>query len=365
MLMLATRDNCACAKCRNEDTNQRSFDTFDIDPDIRPAHAEGVGECLKITWSDQHESVFPVNTLDRYAFGDGEHETTAPSNLWGSVPGPSSMSYLSIDRDPKWMAKLTTLIKTNGFVFVCDTPYHSPEPTKQLLERIGPIRNTHYGGFYDFIPDLASADTAYTNLALAPHTDTTYFSDPAGLQAFHLLSHVPAPKIGGGETGADVEAASGGESILVDGFKASNILQREDYGSWLTLRSMAVRWHASGNEGIAVTPGQMRPVILVRGKKLIQIRWNNDDRGVVPLGNTWYKAARKWDQILKRENMQFKFQLKPGTVLIFNNWRVLHGRTAFTGTRRICGAYISMDDFTSRWRTSNFSKEEVLAQVMG
>lgn len=25
--------------------------------------------------------------------------------------------------------------------------------------------------------------------------------------------------------------------------------------------------------------------------------------------------------------------------LVFNNWRVMHGRTAFKGTRRICGAY--------------------------
>jgi hypothetical protein len=36
-----------------------------------------------------------------------------------------------------------------------------------LLTKIAFIRETHYGGFYDFIPDLALADTAYTNIALA------------------------------------------------------------------------------------------------------------------------------------------------------------------------------------------------------
>ncbi|KAK3359748.1 hypothetical protein B0T25DRAFT_108493 [Lasiosphaeria hispida] len=364
MLMLPTRDNCACTKCRNQDTNQRSFDTFDIDPDIRPAHAEAVGESLKITWSDQHESVYPVDTLRRYAFG--HRDVTPKVNFWGSAPGPSAMSYLSIDTDPKWMAELTMLIKTNGFVFVHDTPYDSPEPTKQLLERIGPIRNTHYGGFYDFIPDLASADTAYTNLALAPHTDTTYFTDPAGLQAFHLLSHVPASKTDGDEVGTDPEAASGGESILIDGFNASKILKMTIPWSFAILRATKVHWHASGNEGIAIAPERACSVLRARNGNVFQVRWNNDDRGIVPLGDAWYNAARKWDEILKRENMQFKFQLKPGTVLIFDNWRVLHGRTAFTGTRRICGGYISMDDFNSRWRTTNFfSKEEVLAQVMG
>jgi hypothetical protein len=31
------------------------------------------------------------------------------------------------------------------------------------------------GTFWDFTSDLAKGDTAYTTLALAAHTDTTYF----------------------------------------------------------------------------------------------------------------------------------------------------------------------------------------------
>lgn len=26
-------------------------------------------------------------------------------------------------------------------------------------------------------------------------------------------------------------------------------------------------------------------------------------------------------------------------LIVFDNWRVLHGRSAFTGTRRVCGGY--------------------------
>ena len=74
----------------------------------------------------------------------------------------------------------------------------TPEATRELLEQIGPIRNTHYGiyhwnrcimtnrpvltkrkgGFYDFTSDLSSKDTAYTSESLEPHTDTTYFTEP-------------------------------------------------------------------------------------------------------------------------------------------------------------------------------------------
>ena len=48
---------------------------------------------------------------------------------------------------------------------------------------------TSAGGFWRFTSDLTSKNSAYTQLALAAHTDTTYFTDPAGLQTFHLLSH--------------------------------------------------------------------------------------------------------------------------------------------------------------------------------
>ena len=34
--------------------------------------------------------------------------------------------------------------------------------------------------------------------------------------------------------------------------------------------------------------------------------------------------------------------------VVLNNHRVLHGRSAFDGTRRMCGAYIGIDDYRSR-----------------
>jgi trimethyllysine dioxygenase len=222
-----------------------------------------------------------------------------------------------------------------------------------LIERIAFIRETHYGnnsllhgrniltfqgGFYDFTSDLTMKDTAYTDLALSPHTDTTYFTDPAGLQMFHLLSHTEG---------------SGGETVLIDGFNAANRLLKESPRDYKILATTPVVWHASGNPGITITPSRRFPVLNLKVEdgpdtifNLLQIRWNNADRGWVPAFNNhipvadrWYKAARKFDEILKSESMQYWTQLKPGRPLIFDNWRVLHGRSQFTGKRRMCGAY--------------------------
>lgn len=34
---------------------------------------------------------------------------------------------------------------------------------------------------------------------------------------------------------------------------------------------------------------------------------------------------------------------------VFDNHRVLHGRSSFTGQRRLCGAYVNHDDYRSRY----------------
>lgn len=156
-------------------------------------------------------------------------------------------------------------------------------------------------------------DTAYTNLALPAHTDTTYFTDPAGLQMFHLLSHTDG---------------SGGASLLVDGFNAARKLRREAPNAYKVLATMPVSWHASGNQGITITPAKKMPVLnfddVVDNKvpELMQVRWNNDDRGVLSLkedhgmtAEKWYGAARIWNEILQRKDMEYWAQLEPGRPL--------------------------------------------------
>ncbi len=164
------------------------------------------------------------------------------------------------------------------------------------------------GGFYDFTADLTMKDTAYTNLPLPAHTDTTYFTDPAGLQMFHLLSHTDG---------------DGGASLLVDGFHAAKRLKRLHPDAYNTLATTAIPAHASGNTGITITPAKGFPVLnrYDMSQELMQIRWNNDDRGVLPLKKTktwdmeWYKAAATWNSILKSDDLQYWAQLEPGRPL--------------------------------------------------
>jgi trimethyllysine dioxygenase len=354
------RDNCRCPSCVNQQTMQRNFDTFKLPEDIHLVHATADPTNIHVEWSDGHKSTYPWEFIRHYIYHNERTDSLDPS-LWGNEVhiNPPAVNYRSVmGEEPSGLPQLTMKLRKDGFCFVEGTPYDNPEPTRELLERIAFIRQTHYGGFYDFKPDLAMADTAYTNQALSLHTDNTYFTDPAGLQAFHMLSHEPAK----GES-----HATGGESVLLDGFNAARILKSENPEAYDILRSVGLPWHSSGNKGIKITTDLKYPVLeeLPNGT-LYRIRWNNDDRGVVPFGTIsperWYGAARKWHEIMERPEMQYWFQLKPGhvlseyfrevvivtlkwyglltgTITVFDNWRVLHGRSAFKGIRRICGGY--------------------------
>ncbi|KAG9236755.1 hypothetical protein BJ875DRAFT_455614 [Amylocarpus encephaloides] len=386
------RDSCLCPRCVNQDTMQRGFDTFSIPRDVMPTKVVTAKAGLLITWNhENHESLYTWDWIRRHRNAEGASiidskglpiEEKDRIILWGAeiAENPPSIHYDQIMTDDSWVGQWTENIRKYGFCYVDGCPV-SPAKTEKLLERIAFIRITHYGilhipqckhaltnlgGFYDFTSDLTMKDTAYTSLALPAHTDTTYFSDPAGLQMFHLLSHTDG---------------TGGKSLLVDGFNAALQLQKEDERACRALCDKDLSFHASGNEGITIMPARKFPVLTLkqrqegkltawrRGVPFEQVRWNNDDRGVPVLdgkmtAEQWYTAARKFDQILKRKDMEYWAQLEPGRPLIFDNWRVLHGRSAFTGKRRICGGYINRDDYISRWRNTNFSREEALQQVL-
>ncbi|CAN0483617.1 unnamed protein product, partial [Phaeothamnion confervicola] len=82
-------------------------------------------------------------------------------------------------------------------------------------ERLGFVRHTLYGGLWATSAEGGEVqynDTAYTNLALASHTDGTYLIDPPGLQLFNCVT----------------AAVRGGESTYVDGFAVAERLQRDN-----------------------------------------------------------------------------------------------------------------------------------------
>ncbi|KAL3463815.1 putative trimethyllysine dioxygenase [Aspergillus heterothallicus] len=355
------RDHCQCSNCIHPDTKQRIVNTFWIPQDIDCLDVTTEDETVVIKWSDGHVGRYPFYFLRQYLPSDHSakrnlkrfdirpfHAYEAQKTKYPTV------SYTDVMGDDTSLLDWLEKIYQWGFCFVKDTPIN-PEATEALLKRIAFIRTTHYGGFWDFTADLTFKDTAYTNEFLGAHTDNTYFTDPARLQLFHLLSH---------------ENGDGGASLLVDGFQAVQHLLNENWQHAKTLRITPQPAHASGNEDHCITPSRQFPVLILHSDMhyLYQIRWNNYDRApkwnwTIDEQYRWYEAAKHFDEILRRPSMEIWTQLEPGTALIFDNWRMLHGRSEFTGKRRMCGGYINGDDFISRYRLLKFGRDYVLGNL--
>ncbi|KAL9937329.1 hypothetical protein V8E36_003738 [Tilletia maclaganii] len=417
------RDHCRCPSCYHPITKQRLLNTFSIPADIQPTAIEPTTEGLQVTWptttssssnshdapaphsaEQQHISLYPWRWIMNNSYAPvlsrssdsliasagaqvgGAHERV----LWGAGIGaaPPTVSYEEVMGGEEGVLKWCNKIAQYGFSFVSGIP-PTPEATQALIERIAFIRPTHYGGFWDFTSNLAHGDTAYTTLALAAHTDTTYFTDPAGLQLFHLLSHGRAE--GAREDqGTEEVGPKGGESLLVDGFLAAKVLREVHPDAYATLSRVRVRTHSAGDASTLVRPllGEGYPILQHEPRpalrrvdelgtsspsssaaaspsaygpehedgdeygELVMVRYNNDDRSTLRVREEdvepFYDALRKWHAILTSAEGEYWSQLVPGTALIFDNHRVLHGRAAFVGARRLCGAYVSHDDYRSR-----------------
>ncbi|KAL2003362.1 hypothetical protein VTN02DRAFT_4098 [Thermoascus thermophilus] len=353
------RDNCQCSKCIHPETRQRSVDTFSIPGDVKAEKIDYGEESVQIHWSDGHDATYPYSWLKAYRLRkDGPTKKSLSFRPFESVKAPyeslPAVSYDHVMGSDEGVLEWLDQIVRYGFSLVKGVPVE-PESTKTLLERIAFIRHTHYGGFWDFTSDLTFKDTAYTSDFLDAHTDNTYFTDPARLQLFHLLSHTDG---------------EGGSSLLVDGFKAASIMMKERPVNCEILCSYPQPFHASGNEDAVIQPAAQFPIFNRDpvSHRLYQIRWNNYDRAPKinwgPIQQqAWYSAARHWNEIISRPEMRLWTQLEPGTALIFDNWRMLHGRSDFTGKRRMCGGYINNDDFISRYRLLKVGRENTLNQL--
>ncbi|MGE0661275.1 MAG: TauD/TfdA family dioxygenase, partial [Reyranellaceae bacterium] len=67
----------------------------------------------------------------------------------------------------------------------------------------------------------------------------------------------------------------------------------------------------------------------------------------------WYAAYRKLAALLTRPEAELRLRLAPGDLMVMNNVRTLHGRTAFdvnSGRRHLQGCYVDIDGIESRLR---------------
>ena len=320
-------------------TRQRLTDTFSL-PSSAPPTAEirDGGGTLQIGWEDGRISKF---SADFFAAMDSKSNAESSSNLlWDaaaiSAESPT-MDYADITADESGTRLWLEKVARYGFCLVQNAPPNSAA-TEKLARAVGYIRETIFGGLWQFTANLAHADTAYTKEELGLHTDGTYSLDPPGCQILHCLEF----------------DGTGGDSVFADGFCIGEMLRSESPALFDLLCDAEIpAQYIDEERGIFLRA--RHPVFrLDSGGEIQQICFNNHDRAPFLLDAKkmplFYQALAEFHRLANSAEMQWRKRLAPGEAILFDNWRVLHGRSAYEGRRTIAGAYINREDFQSRLR---------------
>jgi trimethyllysine dioxygenase len=320
-------------------TQQRQLFTAALDPHLRASTAEVVGTDLVVTWQGSEvPSILPVAFLAQHRVARRArvgvvHERQS----WDadSIRPTPSIGFDEVMSSDAGVARWLGLVARYGFAIVSGTPPTTAD-TEALIRRVGYVRETIFGGFWEFTADLAKADTAYTTLELRPHTDGTYSHDAPGLQMLHCLEFV----------------GEGGESSIVDGFRIAAELRSSAPHHYRTLSTVEIpgQYVGDGSHLMAARAVFRHD----ESGELVQVSFNNYDRAPFLLDpdetEALYDAIRAFEILANDPRLQWRHVLAPGEALLFDNWRVLHGRAAYSGRRRLCGAYLNHEDFESRLR---------------
>jgi alpha-ketoglutarate-dependent taurine dioxygenase len=203
------------------------------------------------------------------------------------------------------------------------------------VDLFGFVRETNYGRLFDVRSEPDPINLAYTGLGLQVHTDNPYRDPVPGLQLLHCLS----------------DAAEGGDSVVVDGFRAALTLKEERPEAFALLTRHPVRF-AYANAAARLEAAAPMLGLSVEGE-LVEVRFNNRSlAGVEAPGEAmaaFYDAYRAFAEILERPESEVVFRLSPGDLFIVDNRRVLHGRKAFAsaGGRHLQGCYADRDGLLS------------------
>jgi trimethyllysine dioxygenase len=334
------RDHCHSEESLNSETLQRQVDTFAIAKDIAAAKVEikDAGRTLRVTWAnDDTVSVFPAGFLWRIAQNEGR-ERAPRRTLWDrdsigkNFPSESHREILHSDAA---LLRWLSLAEEFGFALTTGASA-SVADLETLVKRVGYVRHTIFGGMWEFTANMAFKDTAYTSVAIGPHTDGTYSNDSPGFQMFQCLAF----------------DGTGGDSTLVDGFKVAETIRKTDPKAFEVLSEIKVPAHYLG-DGVHLRAEH--PVIgLDHNGHLRQIAYNNYDRAPLrlplPQMSEFYRALALFHGLINDPAYEISMRLLPGTVLFFDNWRTLHGRHAFKGRRHMSGAYLNKEDVESKLR---------------
>ncbi len=337
------RDNSLHPDTKSAGNGQRLISLLDQSLDIAIEAAALKQGVLVIEFSDgPTKHSFPVQWLNENRYDKAvpvkKGWTGSDVKLWGAELNQAipTQSFEAVESDPQILKQWLFDVRRYGFALITDLPDH-PEAFLKVVEWFGYVRETNYGRYFEVRSEVNPVNLAYTSQGLQAHTDNPYRDPVPSMQILACIEN----------------STDGGESIVIDGFKAAKQLQQENSEHFDLLSNYCARFKYAGEQG--VTLQSKRPMIeLNTDGELLAIRFNN--RSAAPFVDipfetmpAYYEAYRHFSEILERDENRVSFKLQARQLFIVDNTRVMHSRTAFSGsgTRWLRGCYPDKDGLLS------------------
>jgi alpha-ketoglutarate-dependent taurine dioxygenase len=320
---------------RDLHSGQRLIDIADLPAAPRILSVSVRAGAVQIQWENEGRSAsFDVAWLAEHK--DDSHSQRCPMKVWvgGSLNPLSDFAWLSFAQAQghtadrlHWLDRLLT----DGIAFLSGVPA-TEDAIFAAMALVGRVAETNYGLVFDVRSVAQPENLAYSDLGLGLHTDNPYREPVPGFQALHVL----------------IAAPDGGESLFADGLALAGHLRRHDPESFTQLTRTLVPFQYRSKDADLWAE---RPLIQLSCDGTVTgVHYNN--RSVAPLRlaldrtQAFYAAYRKFALLLRDPRFQLKIRMSAGDLVVFDNQRILHGRTPFSSAkypRHLRGCYLTRD----------------------
>ena len=333
------RDNLA--EDRDAHSGQRLIDIADVPerPRIRSAVREEDG--VRIHWEEEAQPAsFSFAWLAAHAAGRAPRRPELLLQPWlegGRLEARRDFAWASLTalHTPGVRLAWLTRLLQQGLAFLEEVPAQA-DALLGAMPLVGRVLETNYGRTFDVRSVPQPENLAYSDLGLGLHTDNPYRDPVPGFQALHAL----------------IPSNEGGESIFADGFALAAHLRDTAPEAFTLLTTTAVPFlYRSGDAELYAE----RPLIqLATSGAIAAVHYNS--RSIAPLAMSaaqtprFYAAYRCFAALMREARWQLRTRLGAETVVVFDNQRILHGRTAFSSARHprhLRGCYLTRDSVHS------------------
>ena len=325
-------------------TEQRLYNPSDLNPTESISHiAQPMPGQFVVTFTDGVQACFTDDEI-LAELPTGADPTLPRECPWNTATPPPQPHDWRTCATPSAECAVLQDYLANGYVILTNVPT-ADGAVLQVGRKFGYVRETNFGTLFDVRSVPAATDLAYTPLKLDPHTDNPYRHPVPGIQLLHCLAN---------ET-------PGGLSTLVDGLAVAETLRRESPEAFASLTSTRIRFRYTDTSTELIASAPL--IELHPSGQFAAIHYSPrlDATPLLPAPELeiFYTARRLLDGLLRSDRFERRFRLDAGHLMMFNNCRLLHGRTGFdpnAGPRHLQGCYIDADAPASRYRVLHRSQ---------